>query len=71
MEKVSFHASGFPWMTKEEQEPLKYTDFNRGTAIMNRTLRIPLSYYYSKQMVIWIATMVNSGLDTLHPSSPR
>lgn len=68
MNKVSYHASGFPWMTEEDQKPFNYGDYNKSHRIMRRSLNIDVSWYFSKQMMVWYAKKVNDGLDLLYGS---
>merc|ERR1712032_1034011 len=68
MDKISFHATRFPWITKEDQQKLNYNDFDKSHAVMNRTLKFSVSYYFSKRMMTWVANKVNNGLDALYGS---
>lgn len=63
MKKVSFHASGFPWITEEDKVPLQLSDYNRSSDIMKRSTTIMIGYYMSKGMMRYIADIVSSALE--------
>jgi len=65
LKKVSFHPSGFPWLTKEEQQPIPYSTYDVSTDILNRTILIQVSWYYSRQMMTWAADRFNEVLDLI------
>merc|ERR1712217_662574 len=65
MNKVSFHASGFPWVNKEDQKLIPYETYNKSHRIMEHTFQMRVSWYFEKQMMIWMARKVNDGLDEI------
>lgn len=65
LNKVSYHHSGFPWVTKEDQKPIPYETYNKSHRIIDRVFQMRLSYYYTKPMMKWIARKFNDGLDEI------
>jgi len=65
MKKVSYHESGFPWVTKDMQAPDKPDNYNASVAIVQRTVKLGLSYHNTPPMVRWMAAKLNEGLDSL------
>lgn len=65
MKKISFHSSGYPWVTDEEKKPLKYEDYVASHSILKRTLRILLSIHYTESMMRAVGVKVNQGLDQI------
>eukprot|EP00747_Dinoflagellata_sp_TGD_P030089 gnl/TRDRNA2_/TRDRNA2_134391_c0_seq2.p1 gnl/TRDRNA2_/TRDRNA2_134391_c0~~gnl/TRDRNA2_/TRDRNA2_134391_c0_seq2.p1 ORF type:complete len:390 (-),score=71.57 gnl/TRDRNA2_/TRDRNA2_134391_c0_seq2:21-1145(-) len=63
MNKVSFHPSGFPWVTEEDRRPLNVSDYNVSTTILQRSLQIQVSWHYTKPMMAHMAKKINNGLD--------
>lgn len=60
VQKASYHKSGFPWMTEEDQRPLRYDDYNISNAIMHGSVQIPISWYYTKSMMQYAAGVANA-----------
>lgn len=62
MKKVSYHPSGFPWVREEDKKPLELSQFERSNSIMNRTLTLPVSWYFTRGMMEFAADKVNEFL---------
>jgi len=65
MNKVSFHPSGFPWMTEEDKRPLELSQFDKSNSIMRRILTIKVGYYLTKGMMEFAADLVNAFLSEM------
>lgn len=70
MKRGAWHDSGFPWITKEEQKPDLFKRYDVSNEIMNRTIRIMMSFHYTPTMMIHLATKINDGLDSINKTSP-
>merc|ERR1711972_509459 len=48
MDKISWHKSGFPWMTEEQQTPDDPGRYNASAELLRRTVMLHLGYYLTR-----------------------
>merc|ERR1719210_82730 len=66
VKKVSWHESGFPWLSEEQKKHNQRAEFDVSPEILNRSFRMLNSWHYTPKMMVWFANKVNEGLDKLN-----